>query len=144
MAMSIGEKIYIMRLWDELSEVLGITEVRDPSALRVERHPLCVVPRKAIRDSQEIEAVVRRRPEPEERPSWYHQPATRPYPKGYVYPKGMGIGRAIKEERIGVPLERFECFYEAETDMIQEAIKENLDVPGYLSYRDACNQVSWY
>lgn len=98
----------------------------------------------AVKDFQEIDAIVRRRSEPEERPSWFHQPATRPWPKGYVYPKGMGIARAIKEERIGVPLERFECFYEAETTVIQDAVKENLGVPDHMSYRDAFNQASWY
>lgn len=99
----------------------------------------------AIKDFQEIDEVVRRRePVKEERPAWFHQPATRPWPKGYVYPKGMGIARAIKEERIGTPLERFECFYEAETEVIQEAVKENLGALGYMSYRDAFNQTSWY
>jgi hypothetical protein len=126
-----------MQMWNELSEVLGFNEFVDPTAHAVS---------KTVKDFQEIDDELKRRREPvkEERPSWYYQAATRPYPKGYRYPQGMGIARAIKEERIGTPLERFECFYEAETDVIQEAVKENLGAPGYMSYRDACNTGSWY
>lgn len=135
MFLSISEKVDLMKMWNELSDVLGLSEFCDPTS------PV-VTPDKAVKDFQEIDDELKRRREliEEERPRQHV--ATRPWPKGYRYPQGMGIARAIKEERIGTPIERFECFYEAETEVIQEAVKEHLGVPGYMSYRDACNQIN--
>lgn len=133
MQFSIDERMSIRQVWDELSEVLGFNEFIDPTS-------------QVVKDFQEIDDELKRRREAGkiERPTWYYQEATRAYPKGFRWQTGVGVAKAIREERIGVPLERFECFYEAETEVIQEAVKENFGVPGYMSYRDACNVDSWY
>lgn len=133
MHFSIDERMSISQVWDELSEVLGFNDLFDPTS-------------RVIKDFQEIDDELKRRREAGklELPTWHDTPPCRAYPNGLRWQFGVGIAKAIREERIGVPLERFECFYEAETEVIQEAVKENLDAPGYMSYRDAFNQTSWY
>lgn len=135
MRLNVNVQIGIKQMWDELSEVLGFNEFIDVSSPSTE---------KVVADMVEIGDHVKQLKTEEPKPAWWYQAETSPYPKGYKIPRGMSICKAIREERIGQPLERFECFYEAETNSIQEAVKEQLGVAGYMSYRDACNVGSWY
>lgn len=73
-------------------------------------------------------------------PNYAAERETAVRPKREVFTGGMiGAGQAIREERLGESIGRFECIYVSETEDHLSAVIEAFDQPCYMSFHDAVN-----
>lgn len=66
-------------------------------------------------------------------------------PKREYYDGGLiSADRAIREERLGTPIARFECIFETESEDHLEAAIEAMDCGWHMTFHDAVNAANVY